>query len=154
MAKSDDELLDSAKGGDADALQLLLERHDGRVRDRLDIKPKWRTVVDRDDILQITYLEAFLQIACFKGDADVFGGWLDRIARNNLLDAVKELEGAKRSQPEDPVRVYSTPAISLSLRVGLGRRSFDRRPITHPSVHESWSPSADRGGPAPNRPAH
>lgn len=104
MAKSDNELLDSAKGGDADALQLLLERYDARVRDRLDINPKWRTVIDRDDILQITYLEAFLQIACFKGDADVFGCWLDRIARNNLLDAVKELERAKRPQPEDRVR--------------------------------------------------
>ncbi len=73
MERSNNELLDSAKGGNADALQLLLERYDARVRDRLDINPKWRTVVDRDDILQITYLEAFLQIASFNGDAEVFG---------------------------------------------------------------------------------
>ena len=45
--------------------------------------------IDRDDILQVTYLEAFLKIACSKGDAEVFGCWLDRIARNNLLGPVK-----------------------------------------------------------------
>ena len=61
-------LVERASGGDEDALCALLSYVGPIVRDRL--KPKigaqWRTSLDEDDVMQVTYLEAFLLIDQFK----------------------------------------------------------------------------------------
>ncbi len=55
-------------------------------------------------MLQVTFLEAFLHIRRFDAEqADSFGGWLLRIARNNLRDLQRELAAAKRPPPEKRV---------------------------------------------------
>jgi RNA polymerase sigma-70 factor (ECF subfamily) len=97
MEQSDDDLLGSALDGDEDALTTLLERHGPQVRRSLDISPKWQSIVDADDVMQVTYLEAFLRIRAFKPSGPgSFVRWLMRIAENNLRDAIKEQQRNKR----------------------------------------------------------
>ncbi len=103
MPTIDEQLLLRAKTGDKNALSDLLLRHGPPIRSGLTINPKWRSVLDADDIMQITYFEAFGQIAHFKGAADSFPGWLQRIAENNLRDAIDWLQREKRPQPEQRV---------------------------------------------------
>lgn len=100
---SDEQLLLRARSGDKDALEQLLLRHGPAIRERLEINPKWRSVLEANDVLQVTYLEAFLHIGDFKGDARSFGSWLRRIAENNLRDAIQALERDKRPQPGDRI---------------------------------------------------
>jgi len=100
MIESEDELVNRAVGGDMSALTALLEQHCGAVRAMLNIDQKWASVLDPDDVLQVTFLEAFLQIGKFKQEGSgAFLAWLNRIAQNNLRDAVRELSAIKRPQP-------------------------------------------------------
>lgn len=96
-----------AAGGDEAALSTLLEHFSPQLRARLapKINDAWRSVLEADDVLQVTYLEAFLQIERFapRGPGS-FLAWLTHIAENNLRDAVKGLERAKRPDPRKAVR--------------------------------------------------
>lgn len=94
-------LVARAVGGDADALSQLLEKYGPDVEERLQIARKWRPVLEPGDVMQVTYLEAFLQIGRFRPDQyESFPGWLRRIAENNLRDAIRGLERQKQPQPE------------------------------------------------------
>ena len=100
MAASEAELLHRARTGDRAALSDLLLLHGSAIRDGLDINPKWRSVLEVDDVLQVTYFEVFEQIDQFDGDERAFPNWLRRIAQNNLRDAIHWLKREKRPQPE------------------------------------------------------
>ena len=98
--------------GDDSALTELLRRHGPEVR--ASIAPRigahWRSVIDADDVMQVTYLEAFLRIESFNAGENpdaAFLAWLHRIADNNLKDAIRSLERAKRPDPRR--RVQSAP---------------------------------------------
>lgn len=100
MPPTDDNLVPLAVSGDTAALTALLKTHGRRVRRRLSINAVWQASLDRDDVMQVTYTEAFLHIDQFAGrTAEAFGAWLARIADNNLRDAVKELGRQKRPDP-------------------------------------------------------
>ena len=106
MTESEDTLVTQAVGGDHDALTSLLERYGTELRDRLapKISGSWRSVLEADDVMQVTYLEAFMRIRQFEPTGPrAFLRWLTQIAENNLLDAVKELGRAKRPQPADRI---------------------------------------------------
>ncbi len=99
MVTSDDEFVVKAMHGDREALCVLLEHHGVPIGNELKIGSKWNGVVDADDVMQVTYLEAFLRIVDFQGrDTETFRSWLRRIAENNLRDAIKGLERQKRPQ--------------------------------------------------------
>lgn len=103
---TDIELLERATSGDEDALCQLLEIVGADVRRQLVISPKWNGQIEVDDVMQITYLEAFLRILDFKPmTMAAFTGWLRRIAQNNLRDAVDALSAEKR--PQNRVRPAS-----------------------------------------------
>lgn len=103
-------LVRSASEGDEGALSALL-RHSGpglRAHLASRIGPVWRSSLDEDDVLQVTYLEAFLRVRSFRppegpGAADAFFAWLRRVADNNLTDAIRGLESAKRPNPKNRV---------------------------------------------------
>lgn len=91
--------------GDADALEALLAQHGPEVESNLHIAPLWRSVLEPQDVMQVTYLEAFLQIDRFDPlRTEPFAGWLQRIAQNNLRDAIRGLERQKRPHPKDRVQ--------------------------------------------------
>ena len=89
MTLAEDELLRKAIAGDMAALSELLERHGPEIRCKLRIDPAWRPLVSADDVMQITYLEAFLRIPSIstqpahKPDVERAAEWL----REQLLVA-------------------------------------------------------------------
>jgi RNA polymerase sigma-70 factor (ECF subfamily) len=100
MGQCADELVARAVGGDADALGTLLEEYGPQVRQKLVISPAWQSALDSADVMQVTYMEAFLRIGQLATrDARGFAAWLTGLAQNNLRDAVKELKRRKRPDP-------------------------------------------------------
>src|SRR5438132_4203461 len=116
--RDDASLLQRAVEGDAVALRVLLERFGGIVRARIAgrIDACWRSVLDAEDIMQVTYLEAFLHLdQIVARDAASFLAWLSRIAENVLCDAVRGLSSQKRPQPARRI----VPATGMSSYDGL-----------------------------------
>lgn len=106
MNESDQELLGRAVAGDEGALCLLLEQVGVQLHAELEIRigAKYRGLVDADDIVQVTFLEAFLRIRAFAPrEPGSFVSWLRRIGDNNLRDAIRELEREKRPPPGNRV---------------------------------------------------
>jgi len=96
----EDRSIQDAIRGDMEALSTLLRRHTPELRARLKIDPNWQSVLDVDDILQVTFTEAFLRITSFVPTGPgAFLAWLTRIADNNLRDAIKGLQRQKRPPP-------------------------------------------------------
>ena len=95
-------LLDQVRDGNPDALRSLLEQFGQQVWDVInrDIGAPWRSSIDADDVMQVTYMEAFLQSSRIRAtDEKSFTAWLQEIAKNNLRDAIKQLQCVKRPNP-------------------------------------------------------
>lgn len=131
MDPQEEAIVKRAIAGDEEALASLLHSVAPQLRAKLGatMSSKWSSVLDVDDVLQVTYLEAFLRISRFeyKGPG-AFAGWVSRIAENNLRDAIRELERLKRPQPQDRI-VRSNEQSSFALLEGLGFT------LTTPSRH-------------------
>jgi len=122
-APDDDALLARAVAGDGDSLSTLLARFGPLVRNGLitAIGAKWQSAIDADDVMQITYIEAFLRIRQFKPNGvGSFLAWLRRVADNNMHDAIKGLSAAKRPQPDRRVTSDGSTSSAESLIQMLG----------------------------------
>lgn len=109
MSEKAADSLTRAAGGDRAALRELLEEFGPQVWVQINagIGAQWRSSIDADDVMQVTYLEAFLRIdRCEARTPAAFVAWLRRIAENNLKDAIKELGRKKRPNPAR--RVHAT----------------------------------------------
>jgi RNA polymerase sigma-70 factor (ECF subfamily) len=99
-------LIRAAVAGDVGAMTELLRQHSPDVERSLSISREWRSVLEPADVMQVTYLEAFLQIARYDAErSEPFRAWLQRIAENNLRDAIRGLQRQKRPQPAKRVGV-------------------------------------------------
>ena len=101
-----DALVLKAKTGDRQSLRELIEAVGPRVRVRIEPKigPAIRTLIDTDDVMQVTYMEVVLRLSSFTGGGfSGFVAWVSRLAENNLIDAVRALEAAKRFDPRKKV---------------------------------------------------
>lgn len=99
MADFGSEMLTRAVAGDGNALSDLLVSLDSELRKIIDpqIGRKYRPAFSVEDVLQVTYLEAFLHIGRFRPTSgNALRNWLVRIAENNLRDAIRELDCQKR----------------------------------------------------------
>lgn len=99
MGADQSELVTRAVEGDMDALSTLLDQIGPGIAKHLStqIQSAYRGLLDAEDVMQVTYLEAFLQIQRFAPRGrDSFGAWLTQIAINNLRDAIRELDRQKR----------------------------------------------------------
>ncbi len=88
-----------AARGDSTALGDLLERAAPAVRRAIcaDLPRRWRHLLTPEDVLQDAFVDAFHDFARFAGDSPAaFQRWLIRIAKRNLLDALRLLETEKR----------------------------------------------------------
>ncbi len=105
MNEQDLEVIRNAIGGDTKAISDLLGRHGPAVERTLRIGSTWQAMIEPADVMQVTYLEAFLRIKTFDPDRGTsFEAWLRRIAENNLRDAVKGLSRKKQPQPRDRIK--------------------------------------------------
>lgn len=100
--QSDDDLLKAALRGDRDGLAELLRRCAAPLRARVSVQIDaiWRASIDEDDLLQVTFIEAFEGVeAARPAGVGAFVRWLERMAENNLRDAIRGLSAAKRAHP-------------------------------------------------------
>lgn len=110
--------LPRAVAGDRDALAALLAEVAVPIHAELqrEIGPRWNGQLEADDVMQVTYLEAFLRIHAFAPvDLDGFRAWVRRIALNNLQDAVRELSREKRRPKGRRIALGSTGESALDL---------------------------------------
>ena len=92
-------LIAAAVAGDRVALERLLLAHYDELERRIAARVPARIQATQavEDILQVTFSQAFRDIGAFepRGNA-TFGNWLSRIAENRLLDAIKQHDAPKR----------------------------------------------------------
>lgn len=123
MDARDEDLINRAVVGDEQALGELLRRHGPAVRKSLTgkIDKRWQSVLNEDDVMQETYADAFLSIAQFSAQGpNSFVRWLSRLARNNLLDAVRGLSAARRGGNRVSVSTEPQSESYLNLYEQLG----------------------------------
>ena len=81
MEEVDAQMVERAVTGDEEALSQLLNQHAQPLARHLRTRSASLSKPDIDDVLQITFLEAFLNIHRFDpGRPGSFSGWLTRIA--------------------------------------------------------------------------
>jgi RNA polymerase sigma factor (sigma-70 family) len=99
VATEADEFVLRARGGDREALALLLKRQGPAARRAIrgQIPTRWQSVLSEDDVMQQTFADAVAGIdQCRAEDAGSFIAWLGAVARNNLYTAIEALAAAKR----------------------------------------------------------
>lgn len=118
-----DALVERAKKGDQNAVLGLLEHFSPQVRAKVRSKVNlpWQSLLDEEDVMQVTSLEACLRIEKFtSGGSREFLAWLYRLAENNLIDAVRSLEAGKRPHPSRRVHTPSSQESKTALVELLG----------------------------------
>ncbi len=112
----DTQLVQAALGGDKEAFGCLVERYQDRVFNTLV-----RVLGSRDDardIVQDAFVQAFVKLDSFRGDAK-FYTWLYRIAMNLALShrrrrrLTESLDATKENVGEEPVAQQPTAAQDL-----------------------------------------
>jgi RNA polymerase sigma-70 factor (ECF subfamily) len=102
-ASADEEdaaIVAAAQSGDGHAFEVLVERHQSRIR-----AVAWRFArvrEDTEDIAQQTFQQAFIHLKQFEGNSS-FSTWLTRIAINQSLLLVRK----KRASREVPIHESS-----------------------------------------------
>src|SRR5438067_2928267 len=99
MDLTDAAAVSRARGGDADAFRLLVDRHATAV-----FRVAYRMTGnehDADDVVQETLLRAYRQLGRFEERAN-FGTWLHRIAINCSLDLLRARGRADKHYGGDP----------------------------------------------------
>lgn len=79
---SDDDVVDRVRRGETDAFALLMRRHNQRLYRA--VRAVLRDEAETEDVLQETYVRAFMHLDQFLGRAR-FSTWLTRIAVNEAL---------------------------------------------------------------------
>jgi RNA polymerase sigma-70 factor, ECF subfamily len=95
-------LVARAMGGEAQAFQELVERHQERVFGL--VRHYTRNPAEVEDLAQETFLKAFRRLESFQGQASFFT-WLHRIAVNTCLDFLKRKSRSPVATVEDPEAV-------------------------------------------------
>jgi RNA polymerase sigma-70 factor (ECF subfamily) len=91
-------LVAMAVAGDRAALERLLLTHYDSLARCIGGKlpPRLQSTQAVEDILQLTFMQAFRDIASFEQRTDAgFGDWLARIAENRLCDAIRQHDRPK-----------------------------------------------------------
>src|SRR5689334_4801220 len=107
MDLTDAAAVSRARGGDADAFRLLVDRHSHAV-----FRVAYRMTGnehDADDVVQETLLRAYRQLGRFEERAN-FGTWLHRIAINCSLDLLRARVRADKHYGGDPEEAELTGA--------------------------------------------
>ncbi len=113
----DSVLLDSAKSGDADALNSLILRHRERLKRmvKLRLNPALRGRVDESDIIQDACVEAAKRFPEYvKAPKAPFFLWMRQIVGHKLIDAHRvHLDADKRAaNREISIHRGSTPSVN------------------------------------------
>lgn len=97
--RTDRELVDAARGGDAEAFGLLVRRHQRRVY-RLAVH-LLKSGAEAEDVTQDTFVRAYGALDRFDGRSEPFT-WIYRICVNLSLNALRSRKTRRSSPPDDP----------------------------------------------------
>jgi RNA polymerase sigma-70 factor (ECF subfamily) len=98
--KSDRELVDEARAGEAEAFGVLVRRHQKRIY-RLAVH-LLRDAAEAEDVTQDTFVRAYGALDRFDGRSEPFT-WMYRIAVNLSLNAIRSRKTGRRgTSPDDP----------------------------------------------------
>jgi RNA polymerase sigma factor (sigma-70 family) len=121
MPEVDDCTVEQAVSGDSGSLAALLRNVGPRIKEHVRVGPLWQAVLDTEDVMQVTFLEAFLRIQRLAPPTiGAFEAWLARIAENNMRDAIRGLERQKRPDPRRRVASHQSADSDLCLLEYLG----------------------------------
>lgn len=104
--------VDGAHASAVDMCEERLAEVGPGVAAALRIAPQWQGLIEADDIMQVTYIEACIAMRDPRVEIRDLRSWLQRAAENNLRDAIGSLSAACRPSPtarlqpspgEDPV---------------------------------------------------
>jgi RNA polymerase sigma-70 factor (ECF subfamily) len=99
---TDRELVEAAKGGDAQAFGVLVRRYQRRIF-RLAVHLV-RNGAEAEDVTQETFVRAYQALDRFDGRSEPFT-WLYRIAVNLSLNAIRARKPTRDAAPADDPRV-------------------------------------------------
>ncbi len=138
MGEAENELVARARKGDDEALTALLHAHGPAVRRRVaaDTDPRWQRYIDLDDLMQVSYMEAFLSIRRFPPHKEgAFRAWLLQIVRNNLSDAIRELRQAKIPDAQERVELPGDDSyVGLMEALTLSSATPSRSAMRHEDI--------------------
>src|SRR5690606_23291278 len=98
--KSDRDLVDAARSGDADAFGILVRRYQKRIY-QLAVH-LLRDTAEAEDVTQDTFVRAYGALDRFDGRSEPFT-WMYRIAVNLSLNAIRSRKSQRRATtPDDP----------------------------------------------------
>jgi RNA polymerase sigma-70 factor (ECF subfamily) len=122
--KTDRELVQAARDGDAEAFGLLVRRHQKRIY-RLAVH-LLRNTAEAEDVTQDAFVRAYGALDRFDGRSEPYT-WLYRIAVNLSLNAIRSRKTSRKATtPEDPrieaVLVEHRPSLSDPARQVADRR--------------------------------
>ena len=100
--RTDRELVDLARGGDAESFCLIVRRHQKRIF-RLT-SHLLRSAAEAEDITQETFVRAYGALGRFDGRSEPFT-WIYRIAVNLSLNAIRARKTTRGSAPADDPHV-------------------------------------------------
>jgi RNA polymerase sigma-70 factor (ECF subfamily) len=122
MEQNDDlALLSRARGGSAEAVSQLFERHAGKLLAliRLRMGPSLRARLESRDVLQATLLKAFQALESFKGaGATTLVAWMAQIAANEIRDQAEFHRRARRDAARD-IALLEDHGAAATLRSAL-----------------------------------
>jgi len=122
--KSDRDLVDAARTGDAEAFGVLVRRHQKRIY-RLAVH-LLRDAAEAEDVTQDTFVRAYGALDRFDGRSQPFT-WMYRIAVNLSLNAIRSRKtGRKATTPDDP-RIEAVLADKKSVEADPARLAADRQ---------------------------
>lgn len=101
-ATSDRDLVDRAKGGDADAFGQLVRRHQPRIH-RLAVH-MLRDRAEAEDVAQETFIRAYQALARFDGRSEPYT-WFYRITINLSLNRIRSRKTARAAHDADDPRL-------------------------------------------------
>lgn len=139
------QLITDSVRGDADALSKLLERHAQALRQALSADNTWLSHLELADVIQVTFLEAFLHIRRFDPQrSDSFESWLLKIARNNLRDMQRELAAAKRPPPDKRVAMDFGQSCAVLIETLTGASGTPSRAAAAKEARELLSQALEK----------
>lgn len=139
-AATDNELVARIRGGDIDALEIIMRRHNQRLF-RIA-----RSILREDheamDVVQETYVRAWCQLHRFKGPLG-FASWLSRIASNEAMMRLRKSRRLAYSL-DDPEHEYMTiespdpqpiEIVANQQLRNILENAIDRLPVRYRSVY-------------------
>jgi len=118
MVPDDEILIQSARGGDRDALAELLRRHKPAVQRELEgqLHHEWNGLLTVDDVLQHSFAEVCLHAANLP-PAGAFPVWFRQLAVHNLRDAQRALMADKRGGKARRISIDGATFVSRVLGI-------------------------------------